>query len=136
MSATFATRSWLSTRPESFVTGFPFPKSSRILRRSDFRRVYDEGSRFSGPLFSAFYLRNDDPGRPPGARVGFTVPRAIGKAVKRNRIRRRVREAVRAVLPVAGPRWDIVINPRRSAADAPFEAIRAEIRKLVERCGT
>jgi hypothetical protein len=28
-----------------------FPKSARILRSKDFRRVYDDGAKFSGPLF-------------------------------------------------------------------------------------
>lgn len=129
-----ATPSASSTRPEPSVPDFSLPKSSRILRRADFRRVYDEGARFSGPLFAAFYLRNTHPDRPPGPRVGFTVPRAIGKAVFRNRVRRRVREAVRLQLANAGPLWDIIINPRRPAADAPFEAVQAEIRKLIQRC--
>ena len=92
--------------------------------------------RFSGSLFSAFCLENEDPKRPPGARFGFTVPRAIGRAVVRNRIRRRIREAVRLARAGAGPRWDIVINPRRIAANAPFEAIQAEVERLVRRCGT
>ena len=98
--------------------------------------MYDGGSRFTGPLFIAFCLENTGPDRAPGPRVGFTVPRAIGKSVVRNRIRRRVREAVRLALSAAGPNWDIVINPRRSAASAPFEAIQAEIERLMRRCGT
>ncbi len=135
-SATSATRSWLSTKAEPFVPDFPFPKSARILRRADFRRVYEQGLRFSGPVFSAFCLQNDNPKRPPGARFGFTVPRAIGKAVVRNGIRRRLREAVRLEGGGAGPRWDIVINPRRNAADAPFSLLREEVGRLVRRCGT
>ena len=106
------------------------------MRRADFRRVYEQGIRFSGSLFSAFCLENDDPKRPPGARFGFTVPRAIGKAVLRNRIRRRVREAVRLARSGAGPRWDVVINPRRNAAHAPFDVLQAEIERLVRRCVT
>jgi hypothetical protein len=55
-----------------------FPKSARILRSKDFRRVYDNGAKFSGPLFSAFCLRNNGD---KGIRVGFTRPRALGGAV-------------------------------------------------------
>ena len=130
----FATRSPSNTKPESFVPDFGFPKSSRILRRGDFRRAYDGGLRFSGPLFTAFCYQNDDPVRPNGPRVGFTVPRALGKSVIRNRIRRRVRECVRTALSGAGPRWDIVINPRRSVLAAPLEAIQAEVARLIRRC--
>jgi ribonuclease P protein component len=56
--------------------------------------------------------------------------------VVRNRIRRRIREAVRLARAGAGPRWDVVINPRRTAANAPFEEIQAEVERLVRRCGT
>jgi ribonuclease P protein component len=118
----------------------PFPKSSRILSRGDFRRVYDQGFRYSSRLFAAFCLDrsspavNDQRARPPGARIGFTVPRAVGKAVQRNRIKRRMREALRYHLPLIGPQWDVVVNPRRAVLDAPFAEVRNEVRKLVNRC--
>ena len=54
----------------------------------------------------------------------------------RNRIRRRIREAVRLARAGASPQWDIVINPRRVAVNASFEAIQAEVERLVRRCGT
>lgn len=112
-----------------------FPKRNRILKAAEFRRVYDHGFRVTTPLFTAFCLAVEDPGRAAGPRVGFTVPRALGNAVRRNRIRRRVREAVRLALNEIGDEWDIVINPRRAALDAPFAALQAEVRKLVNRCG-
>jgi ribonuclease P protein component len=112
----------------------PFPKSSRILNNREFRRVYDQGIRFTTRLFSAFCLDTSDAARVTGARVGFTVPRALGKAVKRNRIKRRMREAIRLDLPMIGPQWDIVVNPRRTVLEAPFDEMRTEVRKLVNRC--
>ncbi|HUQ92823.1 MAG TPA: ribonuclease P protein component [Bryobacteraceae bacterium] len=111
---------------------FSFPKKRRLLRSKDFRRVYDHGSRFSGPLFTAFLLANSDL---QGPRIGFTVPRALGRAVRRNRMRRRVREAIRLEAAMIGPQWDVVINPRKALHDAPWEAICREVRKLVLRCG-
>ena len=111
----------------------PFPKSSRLLKSAEFRRVYNQGTRFTNRFFSAFCLAAGDPGR-PSARIGFTVPRVLGRAVKRNRIRRRVREAIRLELPRIGAQWDIVINPRRAVLDAEFDAIQVEVRKLVDRC--
>jgi ribonuclease P protein component len=62
--------------------------------------------------------------------VGFTVPRAIGKAVARNRIRRRVREAVRQRFHRLAPQWQIVINPRRAAREAPFQDLLKEVERL------
>ena len=115
-------------------TGLSFPKSSRILCTRDFRRVYDGGLRFSGRFFAAFCLEVRDPERPDGVRIGFTTPRALGGAVTRNRIRRRTREAVRLELDGFGPRWDIVITPRKSVLDASFAALRGEVRKLLCSC--
>ena len=112
----------------------PFPKSSRLLKRADFRRVYDTGTRYSSRLLSAFLLNNRDPSRPPHARIGFTVPKAIGKAVVRNRIRRRTREAIRLDYQLIQPHWDLVIHPRRLILDAPFSELRQEVRKLLARC--
>jgi ribonuclease P protein component len=111
-----------------------FPKSSRILKSGDFRRAYDQGIRFGTRLFTAFYFDTDDAQRAGGARVGFTVPRAVGKAVKRNRIKRRMRAAWRAELASVGSRWDVVLNPRRNVLDAPFDELRREVRKLVNQC--
>ena len=108
-----------------------FPKSARILRSRDFRRVYDDGAKFSGPLFSAFCLRNNGE---EGVKVGFTCPRALGGAVVRNRIKRRVREAVRARLEQPGPGWEIVINPRLRAMTVPFSQLEREVEKLFQRC--
>jgi ribonuclease P protein component len=101
------------------------------LRSADFRRVYDQGVRHTGPFFAAFCLRET---QPDGPRIGFTTPRALGKSVKRNRIRRRVREAVRLFLDRLNPQWSIVINPRRKALDAPVADLRREIERLFLRC--
>jgi ribonuclease P protein component len=116
------------------ASGGRFPKSSRILKSSEFRRVYDQGFRYTTRLFSAFCLDTADPARTTGPRVGFTVPRAVGKAVARNRIKRRIREAIRKELHQAGPQWDMVLNPRRAMLEAPFADIQLEVRKLINRC--
>ena len=115
-------------------SGGRFPKSSRILKTSEFRRVYDQGIRFSTRLFTAFSLDTADPGRATGARAGFTVPRAVGKSVQRNRIKRRMREAWRAELAAVGAGWDVVLNPRRTVLGAPFDELRSEVRKLIGKC--
>ena len=110
-----------------------FPKSARILRSKDFRRVYDHGSRYSGPFFAAFYARASEPAG-SGPKVGFTVPRSLGGAVVRNRIKRRVREAVRLRLDRLSPQWEIVFNPRRAAIDSPLPDLIREVEKFFLRC--
>jgi len=108
-----------------------FPKRVRLLRSKDFRRVYDQGSRFSSSLFAAFCVREPEAN---GPHIGFTVPRALGKAVVRNRIKRRVREAVRFHLDRLSPQWSIVINPRNKALKAPVAELQREIERLFLRC--
>ena len=119
-----------------------FPKSAHLLKHADFRRVYEHGKRhFSGNL-TVFYLHRaslapDNTGsaraKSPlaevkGARIGFTVPRALGNAVKRNRIRRRTREAVRQHYSrLADESVDVVINPRGSVLGADFTILLREV---------
>jgi ribonuclease P protein component len=109
-----------------------FPKAVRILRRSDFRKVYDQGSRFSCPYFAAFCLKQAD--QIAGPKVGFTVTKALGKAVARNRMKRRLREAVRLSLSALPAPWLIVMNGRKGLLDAAFPAIRKEVERLFAQC--
>ena len=111
-----------------------FTKNSRLLKSVDFRKVYDNGSRFSCPYFVAFLFRHSAPIRENGPRIGFTIPRAVGKAVIRNRIRRRIREQLRVRLEQIDPALDIVLNPRRAAAEAPLAELTRQLERLIERC--
>jgi ribonuclease P protein component len=129
-----ATNSPLATRePSGTPTSFGFPRTARILRAADFRKAYNEGSRFTGRYFAAFCLRVARDFS-QGPRLGFTLPRAFGKAVVRNRVKRRLREALRVRLPEVASEWDIVINPRRPAIAAPVEELRREVDRLVAQC--
>lgn len=109
-----------------------FPRSARILSAKDFRVAYDNGIRVSGPLFAAFCRARPD--REDGARLGLTVPRALGGAVARNRIKRRLREVFRRRRSEFGPRWDIVLNPRRAALTAPFQELERAFNRVIESC--
>lgn len=113
-----------------------FPKSVRLLRSSDFRKVYDHGTRYSCPLFAAFCLAEPDVTATGRRAVGFTTPKGLGKAVKRNRMRRRVREAARLELASLSAGWSIVFNPRRKVLDCIFTDLRHEVKRLFIRCGT
>ena len=124
----------MTNEPFGIPNSRRFPKSARILRSSDFRKVYQEGVRVTGPYFAAFCLKVPR-GEGEGPRLGFTVPRAFGKAVSRNRVKRRLREALRVRLREFGPQWDLVINPRRSALEASPQALERELDRLIAQCG-
>ncbi|MDE3137326.1 MAG: ribonuclease P protein component [Acidobacteriota bacterium] len=98
-----------------------------MVRRKDFEAVYRSGKRRAGPLFVVFC-------RPNGlgeTRFGSSVGWRLGPAVERNRIRRRVREIVRLHRQEIAAGWDIVIQPRRPAARAPFASLEKELVELI-----
>lgn len=103
-----------------------FPKTLRLLRRPEFRRVYEEGRRGSARVCTIFYRSNGL----PRTRVGITTPRSVGKAVIRNRIRRRLREVIRLNQAGVAPGWDVVLNPRPVVAEMPFPALVREILRV------
>ena len=103
-----------------------FPKSKRLLKHADFDRVYREGRRNVSRNLSVFYLPGDSANN-DGVRVGITVGKALGGAVARNRIKRRMREVVRRHLSELTGALDVVINPRKSAADMEFAELEKEV---------
>lgn len=113
-----------------------FPRTSRILRRPEFRHIYENGFRVSSPLFAAFCFQRPPTGLTEGPRLGLTVPRAVGGAVDRNRIKRRLREAFRLHRDQLESRWDLVLNPRRSMLAAPFPEVERALEKVIARCNS
>ena len=106
-----------------------FPKSLRVLRRADFRRVYDEGQRRSSRLCTAFLRANGL----THTRLGVTTPAALGNAVLRNRLKRRLREVFRLNQAAVAGGWDVVLNPRPAVARVAFQALVEEILRLLPR---
>jgi ribonuclease P protein component len=120
--------------------GASFPRSARLLKHSDFDRVYKQGRRHFSSHLTVFYLRQAASDSPEsklpdrGPRVGFTVGKVLGGAVQRNRIKRRLREAVRQrrmVLTGAGA-VDVVINPKKSVLTLEFAVVLDEVGKALE----
>lgn len=91
--------------------GAGLPRSSRLLRPSEFDRVFrHRSSAAEGPI-----VLHGCPSAAPGeaARLGLSVSRRVGNAVERNAWKRRLREAFRAVrgrLP-AGQDFVAVVRP-------------------------
>jgi ribonuclease P protein component len=86
----------------------------------------------SSPLLAAFCIARANP-EIPGPRLGVTATKALGGAVVRNRIKRQLREAFRMHRSAIGGQWDIVINPRRAAVEAPFTEIESALMKVIAR---
>jgi ribonuclease P protein component len=106
-----------------------FPKTARLLSRSEFLRVKEQGKGFvDGPLAASYLGRLPEPTRtPPGspavARVGLVVSAKVGESVVRNQVKRRLREAVRQELSGL-PAVDLVLVARSSAVRATVPDFR------------
>ena len=129
-----------SVEQPAATAGADFPRAARLLKHSDFERVYKQGRRHFSSHMTVFYLRRaegDSSQRAvgeKGARIGFTVGRVLGGAVERNRIKRRLREAVRlrlAMLKGAGA-VDVVINPKKSVLTVEFSVVLEEVGRALD----
>jgi ribonuclease P protein component len=109
-----------------------FPKSKRLLRHSDFQRVYQLGRRqFTGNMTVFFLRRSPEEVPEPDAspRIGFTVGKVLGNSVERSRIKRKMREAVRLSWPAEVASVDVVFNPRKSVLQMEFPQLVAEVQR-------
>jgi ribonuclease P protein component len=122
--------------------GSGFPRAARLLKHSDFERVYKQGRRHFSPHMTVFFLPQAEDALPEkSSRVGFTVGRVLGGAVQRNRIKRRLREAVRLRRSTLPGTVDVVINPKKSILTVEFAVVLEEVgrafgviaRKLAEK---
>ena len=128
--------------------GAGFPRAARLLKHSDFERVYKQGRRHFSSHMTVFYLRRAEVAAPKAAllksalpkdallnkdaRVGFTVGRVLGGAVERNRIKRRLREAVRRRRAVLQGAVDVVINPKKSVLTLEFSVVLDEVGRALD----
>ncbi len=107
-----------------------FPKSCRLLRRSDFTRL---GCSNRVVNRAAFIIVWQDFGI--GApRIGITASRKVGGAVVRNRIKRRVREFYRQNRHTLPP-VDVNLIARRKAADMDADTFYNELVLAFRRIG-
>jgi len=114
------------------------PTTHRLRKHADYQLVYKAGRKQFSKQIGYFYaLRpalgpNGKPRRSDtsGARIGLTVPKALGGAVDRNRIKRRMREAVRHQLPLLTAAVDVVLHPRRTVLELEFKLLEREVAQI------
>lgn len=117
----------------SALLRFDLSKETRLAKRAEFLRVYEQGTRFDGRYMTVFILPNDL-GR---QRVGVTATKkAIGKAHDRNRAKRLLRESFRLSrnqLEKISVKYDWVLNARRSLLRVKLDKPLEEFSKIAER---
>jgi ribonuclease P protein component len=108
-----------------------FPKTNRILRRSEFRSVYQKGRIFRANFFNAFVMENGG----GASRLGITTTRKMGNAVKRNRARRLLREVFRKNKSSVPGGIDIVLNAKDSIIEVAYREIESDFISFLKRAG-
>ena len=101
----------------------------RLRKHADYQLVYKCGRKQFAKNIAYFYAVRPEERRSDtaGARVGLTVPKALGKAVDRNRIKRRLRVAVRKNLALLSAPLDVILHPRRVVMEMEFQALEREV---------
>lgn len=112
------------------LTGHGLPRERRLRRRAEFRWVYEQGVRAAG-RYVVVFVAPRGVGEEP-SRLGITATRKLGGAVVRARCKRRVREVFRLGFSEGPAPMDIVVNPRRGCAEAPWEQLRQDLLRCLE----
>lgn len=91
---------------------FKFPKSAKLLKPSEFDRVFRARNSAADGLIVVYA----DRGPCTQPRIGLTVSRKCGNAIVRNRWKRSIREAFRLVQHKLPQQFDFVVLPKKGAS--------------------
>ena len=108
---------------------FRFQKKQRLLRTTDFRRVYAQRQSVAiGPLvmYGAQQVT-----KLSHARIGISVSRRVANAVVRNQWKRRLREAFRKVKTQFSADLDVVVVVRTTGKPAVGEKAAQDTEQLL-----
>ncbi|MGI9453492.1 MAG: ribonuclease P protein component [Pirellulales bacterium] len=108
---------------------FRFQKKQRLLRTTDFRRVYAQRQSVAiGPLvmYGAQQVT-----KLSHARIGISVSRRVGNAVVRNQWKRKLREAFRKVKTQFSADLDVVVVVRTTGKPAMGEKAAQDTEQLL-----
>ena len=100
----------------------------RLLTSPEFRAVFDQQHRMSDGTLVMIGKRHSR----PYSRLGLAVSRKVGNAVVRNRWKRLIREAFRQRAAQLPPGLDVVVFPRRGAAD-DYGCVQESLCRLMRR---
>jgi ribonuclease P protein component len=102
-----------------------FPKTRRLLKKTDFDRAFDQGSKFVSSMLVVIAAKTPATDSAPDLdRLGLVVSKKVGNSVVRNRVKRVLREAFRNA---QGRGLDLVVIARPAAANADFAEMEKDL---------
>lgn len=114
--------------------GLAFSKDSRLLRNTEFRRIFKVGKRLSLPVLTLIYSLRDKPlGTIRSPKLGLSVSRKVGKAHDRNLLKRRLREIFRLHQREFVTNSEMVLIPRKETCDLSYLDLENAVIKLISR---
>jgi ribonuclease P protein component len=105
-----------------------FKKSARILKRTEFIKLSENGQKFKNEHFIAVI----GPGGSETTRLGITITKKIGCAAIRNRIRRFIREYFRLNRHRITGKWDINIIARKRVFAISSNKVFSSLEKIFD----
>lgn len=103
-------------------------KGERLRKRSQYLKLYSQGTKVSGRHFYVYFLENEL----ESSRLGITVSRRVGKPVIRNRVKRLLREIFRKNKHLIYPPADLVINATKSSVGVSLSRLEEEFLQAVK----
>jgi ribonuclease P protein component len=100
-----------------------FPRSRRLVRSEDVRRVIRRGHRSRRHAVDIHWAASES-GHP---RLGLVTPKFRQTAVARNRVRRWLKDLWRRELQLRLPALDVVIRARPEVYAASYQSLRDEL---------
>ncbi|MBM7624302.1 ribonuclease P protein component [Sporohalobacter salinus] len=100
-----------------------FPKSERLTKTHQFKRVYNQGNSISNNLVVLYTLKRSSGNR----RIGFSVSKKVGNAVVRNRIKRILKEIYRRNKSELINNIDLVFIARQGISSASYQEIKNSV---------
>jgi ribonuclease P protein component len=110
------------------VSDYRFPRSRRVLKTTEFDRVFDRRRSQSDGVLLVYACENGL----EYSRLGLVVSRRVGNSVARGRWKRCVREAFRLAQHELPSGLDLVVLPRPQAAPS-MPRVRQSLQSLAAR---
>ncbi len=107
-----------------------FRWDEKLHRKSDFRRVFQEGRRFGVAGLTLWVYTHTGPDASQKSRMGLAIPKAYGNAVARNRVKRLLRETFRLNKAKLPPGVDMVFGARKAFDKPRYQTVEPLVLKL------